>query len=104
MHFDSSLVLRIVFYYLIGANLVGFMIMGWDKFLAKKNRRRISERSLVNFALIFGGIGVLAGMYFFRHKTLKNKFRYGIPCIIGVQLISTILLLEYFEISEFGLF
>ena len=40
-----------------------------------------------------GGIGTIAGMYTFRHKTKKPKFTIGMPTI----LIAEIVLLIYFE-------
>lgn len=38
-------------------------------------------------ALLGGAPGVLAGMYFFHHKTRKPKFSVGVPVILAVQII-----------------
>ncbi|MBP5722905.1 MAG: DUF1294 domain-containing protein, partial [Bacteroidales bacterium] len=38
-------------------------------------------------AVLGGSIGALAGMKIWRHKTLHNKFRIGIPVILALQII-----------------
>lgn len=78
--------------YLIAVNIFGFLIMGIDKFKAKKGYWRTPEKTLFVVTLIGGGIGTVAGMYTFRHKTKKVKFTIGLPTI----LISEICLVVYF--------
>mgnify|MGYP000229229662 CR=1 FL=1 len=78
--------------YLVIVNVIGIAIMGIDKQKAKRGRYRISEKTLFITATIGGSIGVKAGMELFRHKTHHNKFVYGIPAIIILQLA----LLVYF--------
>ena len=41
---------------------------------AEKGKWRISESTLFTLVLLGGGIGGIAGMYLFRHKTKKIKF------------------------------
>ena len=67
-------------------NAVGFLVMTVDKLYAKKNMRRIPERTLLGVAVIGGSIGVWAGMYAVRHKTKHMKFVIGIPLILLCQL------------------
>ncbi|MDO5556117.1 MAG: DUF1294 domain-containing protein [Clostridia bacterium] len=45
------------------------------------------------FTLVFlgGGIGGIAGMYTFRHKTKKVKFIIGFPLILIVEIICVII-------------
>lgn len=74
-------------FYLLLVNLFTFFLFAEDKKRAKKDMWRIPERTLVLFALFGGSIGALAGMYVFRHKTKKWKFRIGIPLILGIQMI-----------------
>lgn len=74
-------------FYLLLVNLFTFFLLAEDKKRAKKDMWRIPERTLVLFALFGGSIGALAGMYVFRHKTKKWKFRIGIPLILGMQMI-----------------
>ena len=63
-------------------NLISFLIMGIDKRKARKEKRRISEKTLLTCAFLMGGIGVGAGMLVFHHKTLKWKFRILVPLAV----------------------
>lgn len=73
--------------YIIIINLIGFLLMGTDKSRARRGRYRISEKTLFMTAVIGGSIGVLTGMYVFRHKTLHLTFVFGIPAILIIQLL-----------------
>ncbi len=73
--------------YVIISNLIGFLLMGIDKLKAKRRRYRIPEKTLFMTALLGGSIGILVGMYLFRHKTRHRSFVLGIPLILVVQLI-----------------
>jgi len=66
--------------------------MGNDKRRARKNAFRIPEVTLFSFSIIGGSIGMLIGMYIFRHKTKHLSFKIGIPVIIFVQLLFIFLL------------
>lgn len=66
-------------------NLISFIVMGRDKSFAKGERRRISEKSLLLLACFGGSLGILLGMYLWKHKTRKIKFYLGVPVIIAVQ-------------------
>ena len=74
--------------YLLAVNAVGFLIMHYDKYLAKNNLWRIPEKTLLGLAVIGGSLGCLLGMYSARHKTKKPKFSIGIPVILLVQLFA----------------
>lgn len=76
--------LWIVFF--TGMNLCTFLVYGWDKRCAVKGKWRVSERTLILFAAAGGSIGALLGMRVFRHKTRKNKFRFGVPVILILQI------------------
>jgi uncharacterized membrane protein YsdA (DUF1294 family) len=56
----------------------------------KKKTRRIPESTLFITAILFGSLGILAGMYKFRHKTKHKSFTVGIPIIIVLQIIFVI--------------
>ena len=60
-------------------NLITFFMMGLDKHKARKQKRRISEKTLLLSAFFMGAVGAGAGMMVFRHKTLKWKFRILVP-------------------------
>lgn len=86
---------KYVLIYLLAINIIGFLAMGIDKLKAKKDWWRIPEGTLMMFCLMGGGIGTIAGMYTFRHKTKKLKFTVGMPTI----LISEIALIIYLFIK-----
>jgi uncharacterized membrane protein YsdA (DUF1294 family) len=55
-------------------NLWTFMLFGIDKIKAEDGSWRVSEASLLFWALIGGSIGAYAGRAIFRHKTRKQPF------------------------------
>ena len=67
---------------IIGINILGFILMGWDKYCAIKGYWRISENNLIGLSLLGGAIGILLGMILFRHKTKKKKFQIIVPLSI----------------------
>ena len=73
--------------YIIAINLIGFCIMGIDKRKARRGKWRVPEKTLFIIALLFGSIGILTGMYFFRHKTKHLSFAIGIPAIVILQFL-----------------
>jgi uncharacterized membrane protein YsdA (DUF1294 family) len=68
---------------------------GVDKIKAKRDRQRISEKTLILSAALMGGLGALLGMLAFRHKTNHTKFKIGVPFLlvtnIAVVIIAVIL-------------
>lgn len=73
-------------------NVVTFFVFGLDKLKAKRREtntkiRRIPERTLFLLSAVGGSIGALLGMRVWRHKTLHNSFRFGIPAILAAQLL-----------------
>lgn len=93
-------VITLLLVYAGAVNLIGFALMGIDKYKAKKRAFRISEATLFIVALIGGSIGSILGMYAFRHKTRHPIFVYGMPFILILQLILILAFLNApFEIS-----
>ena len=78
---------QIFIIYLIIINILGFLIMGLDKHKAKMGDRRIPENTLFTFTVLGGGIGTIAGMYVFHHKTKKMKFKIGMPLILILEIL-----------------
>ena len=72
--------------YLIGINVVTFLVYGLDKWKAKRDAWRISESTLLLLAAAGGSVGALLGMQIFRHKTKHVKFTVGVPAILLVQV------------------
>ena len=82
--------IKLLIFYLLIINALGFILMLVDKIKAKKNLWRIPEKTLMLCAALGGSIGALTGMYLFRHKTKHLKFILGIPLILAVQVIAVI--------------
>ena len=61
-------------WYLIGINILSFIMYGLDKSLARRKMYRISEYSLLALSFFGGSIGSLLGMKVFHHKTKKILF------------------------------
>jgi uncharacterized membrane protein YsdA (DUF1294 family) len=74
-------------FYLLGINILTFVLMGTDKQKARKGVWRISERTFWIYSIAGGAAGSLIGMYTFRHKTKHRIFTIGMPLIIACQLI-----------------
>ena len=72
--------------YLLIINAITFMAMLIDKRKAEKGKWRISETALFTLALLGGSIGGMIGMYKFRHKTQKARFKYGFPIILVLEV------------------
>lgn len=80
---------NIILYFII-INLFGFFIMWIDKQKAKKGAWRIPEKTLFIITALGGGVGTIAGMYTFRHKTQKIAFVIGFPFITVLEIITII--------------
>lgn len=83
----ESLGITNIVMYLIIINIIGFFAMGIDKWKAKNNAWRIPENTLFVITALGGGIGTIAGMYTFRHKTKKARFTIGLPAILILEII-----------------
>lgn len=73
-------------YWILGASLLDFALMGADKRRAKTQRRRVRERTFFLIALLGGAPGAILGMYAFRHKTRHWQFKWGLPAILLLQM------------------
>jgi uncharacterized membrane protein YsdA (DUF1294 family) len=60
--------------WLLLANLMAFMLFGFDKRRAVRGMARIRERTLLLWALAGGTPGAFAACQLFRHKTRKQPF------------------------------
>lgn len=94
MHYDNYIMGIGGFF--VAMNVVAFGMMLWDKSRSqKKGAARISEGMLFFMATIFGSVGVLLGMFAWRHKTQKWYFVAGIPFLI-VQNIALLFVVYLF--------
>ena len=87
--------------YIILINIIAFLAMYIDKRKAKKGRWRIPENTLLLITLLGGGIGTIAGMYTFRHKTQKIQFVIGFPFITILEIVTIVyFVLKWYEILK----
>ncbi|MEG6585777.1 DUF1294 domain-containing protein [Dendrosporobacter sp. 1207_IL3150] len=64
-------------------NAAAFFTISYDKRCAKiKGKRRIRERTFFLLSAFFGAVGVLSGMYVFRHKTKHSSFVVFVPLLL----------------------
>lgn len=87
-------VITLLIVYILTINLIGFMLMGIDKYKAKKRAFRIPEATLFIVAVIGGSIGSILGMKLFRHKTRHRRFVWGMPAILIFQVIIILLVIN----------
>lgn len=73
--------------YILIINVITFFMMWFDKHEAKIGDWRVPERTLFLLVFLGGGIGGIAGMYVFRHKTRKWYFKIGFPAILILQIV-----------------
>ena len=84
---------KILLIYIAIMNLITFILYGIDKYKAVHHKWRIPEKMLILFAWVGGGIGALAGMPAFHHKTKKWKFRILVPLSVMVWAVATAFLI-----------
>jgi len=75
---------------LLAWNFITFAIMGIDKRKAVKNKRRISESTLILLAFLLGSIGIFVAMLMFRHKTKKALFWILIPIAVIINVLAVV--------------
>ena len=71
---------------------LSFLLMGIDKCKARKEKWRISEKTLLLSAALGGSPGTLLGLLLFHHKTRKPRFSLGVPAILILQILILYLL------------
>ena len=84
-------------YLLLSMTLITFLTFGLDKWLAKKERGRISENVLLLLTFAGGTFGAIIGMVFFKHKTAKKSFFIKICVVVAVQILLIFLLKDHLE-------
>ncbi len=87
MNMENIFTVQNIIIYFVAINIITFFVMWLDKRKAKKGKWRIPENTLLLLVLLGGGIGGIAGMYTFRHKTQKMKFVIGFPVILICEII-----------------
>jgi len=88
-----------LFSFLVFINCVSFLFFAIDKFLALKQQRRISERTLLFLTFFGGSIGSVLSMFVFHHKISKPSFWWKVLVIIVVQIIVIYLIYNCLKIN-----
>lgn len=81
--------MEVLLLYFLFINILVFIFAGYDKSQARKNNRRIPEKTLFLMALTGGSPGLLTAMLLFRHKTSKTSFivKFAVILLLQVALI-----------------
>jgi uncharacterized membrane protein YsdA (DUF1294 family) len=87
--------MEVLLLYFLFINVLVFIFAGYDKSQARKNNRRIPEKTLFLMALIGGSPGLLTAMLLFRHKTSKTSFIVKFAVILAIQASLIIAFLNY---------
>ncbi len=90
MKMENIFSIKNIIIYLLAINFIAFLSMLIDKKKAKYGRWRIPENTLFLYAFLGGTIGSIIGMQVFRHKTKKNKFKYGMPALLILQILAIV--------------
>lgn len=89
-----GLLTKVLMIWLLIMTVITFILCAADKFAAKKQMRRVPEKTFFLLSALGGSIGMYAGMLTFRHKTQHWYFKFGIPAIIVAQVALLIVILR----------
>lgn len=67
-------------------SILDYILMGLDKWKAKRERWRVPEKTFFLVAVLGGSLGAILGMYAFHHKTRHWYFKWGLPAILLAQI------------------
>lgn len=82
--FMNHVIAVIIFFVFI--NAIAIIMMKKDKEYAQTGAKRVRENTLLIIALVGGGFGEYYAMYKYKHKTLHNKFLFGVPMAIMINI------------------
>ena len=82
--FMNHVIAVIIFFIFI--NAIAIIMMKKDKEYAQTGAKRVRENTLLIIALVGGGFGEYYAMYKYKHKTLHNKFLFGVPMAIMINI------------------
>lgn len=85
---------------LITTNLITFVLVLIDKMSASMLIRRIPEKVLYIATFFGGSIGMLVGMFLFRHKTRKVSFQFVVGLLVLIQIAFVVWYLNGFKIPS----
>ena len=80
--------------WLAGITTATFFYYGYDKWRAKNDRSRVPEAALHGLSILGGSLGAYVGMRWFRHKTIKGRFRILFWGIVALQTVILLLVIK----------
>ena len=86
--------MKLFLLYLLSINAVSFVLFGFDKFLAIKNKRRIPEKELFTVSTIGGAVGGMFAILVFKHKISKALFMWRFMFIFILNIVGIYFLLK----------
>ena len=84
--------MTVILIYFFIINIIGFILIGYDKKMAVANKHRISEKTLLLIIIVGGVIGSGLAMFLFRHKTSKISYLLKFFGIVIIQILVIFLL------------
>jgi uncharacterized membrane protein YsdA (DUF1294 family) len=84
--------MQLLYFYFLATTVISFILVGYDKYLARNKKRRIAENTILIWALIGGSTGTGFGMWVFKHKTSKRSFLWKFWSIVLFQLLVVLVL------------
>lgn len=82
-------------------NIFAFVWVGMDKKRSLNRVERFPEVSFFLISIFFASLGVLLGMFVFRHKTKKIYFPVGVCVLLLQQVLLVFLLFQQYSIRAF---
>lgn len=86
--------MKLFLLYLLSINSISFILFGFDKFLAIKNKRRIPEKELFTVSTVGGAVGGMFAILVFKHKISKTTFMWRFMFIFLLNIIVIYFLLR----------
>ena len=83
----------ILLFYFLAISCTAALFTLADKYFAKKDMWRISEKDLLGLAFFGGALAEYIVMRLIRHKTQHKKFMLGLPFMIILHLVVLIVYL-----------
>ncbi|MHA2423400.1 MAG: DUF1294 domain-containing protein [Candidatus Thorarchaeota archaeon] len=81
--------------YALTINIIAFLAMWWDKRKAAQREWRVAEATLYILGFIGGAIGIIGGIFRFRHKTQKRPFQ----VIAFIDLVASLIIYWFIGIQ-----
>ncbi len=88
-------------FWLLFANLAGFILMAWDKRQARAGGWRVAESTFILWSLAGGAHGIFAAQRILRHKSKKQPI--SSILIILMLLLSSLYLMLCLRLMSFPL-